>query len=106
MPTPAAVRWSRLIDEHEASGLSVREFARSRHLNPGTLSWWRWRLRRTAPRQNESHFIELVAQREPCELRDHGYEPVSLVLDSLGVRVEVDRMTDLRLLRQVLEALC
>ncbi|RME24431.1 MAG: hypothetical protein D6798_11245, partial [Deltaproteobacteria bacterium] len=45
--TSAARRWSAIIDAVEASGLSQREFARRRGVNPSTLAWWRWRLGRT-----------------------------------------------------------
>ena len=42
--TTAAERWSVLVDEHEASGLSIRAFAAQAEVNPRTLAWWRSRL--------------------------------------------------------------
>ncbi|TVQ93483.1 MAG: hypothetical protein EA397_04315, partial [Deltaproteobacteria bacterium] len=43
--SPAAERWLRLVQEHEASGLSIREFARRHDFNPSTFSSWKSRLR-------------------------------------------------------------
>jgi len=37
--TPAAVRWSRLIEQQEGSGQFIREFAADNDLNPNTLAW-------------------------------------------------------------------
>jgi transposase-like protein len=98
MADSAADRWSRIILQHEASGLSVREFATRNRINPSTLSWWRWELGRTH-RRTRSSFVEVVVE-EPSR------SGVSLQLEALGVRLEVDEHTDLELLRRVLEALC
>ncbi len=45
--TPAARRWSQVIDRQEASGQSVRAFAVANNLNPHTLASWRCKLGRT-----------------------------------------------------------
>ena len=37
--TPAAKRWTAIIDEQEASGQTIRAFAKARDLNVKTLSW-------------------------------------------------------------------
>ncbi len=98
MATPAAERWSEVIDEQEASGLTIREFARQRDLKASTLSWWRSRLGR-ARRRAESAFVEVVT--EPAET--HG---LTLTLTGMGVDVKVDLSTDMTLLRRVVDALC
>jgi len=101
--TPAAARWSAIIDRHEASGLSVREFAAANDVHPGTLSWWRWRLGRTRGRRTRSPFVELVvAESQP----DNVAQPLVLTLDDLGACIAIHHDTDLLLLRRTLEALC
>ena len=67
--TPAAIRWSRLSAEYEASGMSLRRFAAMRGVNPNTLAWWRSKLRRDAaaerssPREGTSvRFAEVVVE--------------------------------------------
>jgi hypothetical protein len=90
--TPAAKKWSAILDEAETADLSMREFARSRGLNPNTLAWWRWRLKRSTPRQ--SAFLPvLVTPSNPLELRVG------------GAVIQVDGDTDLALLKSVVRAL-
>lgn len=104
--TPAAARWSAIIDEQEASGQTLRAFAAERGLNPSTLGWWRSRLGRTsrgkplqAPRFTE---VE-VAQSPPSQ---GAASTVVVAFEHFDAHVVVDRDTDLALLREVLEALC
>lgn len=101
--TPAAARWSRIIDRHEASGLSIREFAWANDVHPGTLSWWRWQLGRTRGRRARSAFVELVVAEPQREEAD---QSVVLTLNELGAHIVVEHETDLALLRRTLEALC
>lgn len=101
--TPAAARWSAIIDEHEASGLTVREFAAANNLRGTTLSWWRWQLGRTRGRRPSLPFVELVVAEPQDEDAD---QPLVLTLDHLGVDIPVHQATDLVLLRRTLEALC
>ena len=112
MPTPAQIRWSVIVDDLEASGLTARAFARARGLNVNTLAWWRARIRRepiqrppTTPR-----FAELTVSeaKPPPRREDTRREPPALILslDAYGARLRVDAATDLTLLRGVLEALC
>lgn len=37
-------QWAELIRRWQSSGLSRTEFAARTGVDPGTLSWWRWRL--------------------------------------------------------------
>jgi len=102
--TPAALRWSKLIDEQEAAGLPNRAFADARGLNRDTLAWWRWRLRRTNSRSRparEDGFFELVVRDPEPQVR----QPLQVELQGLPARVLVDHGTDLALLRSLLEAL-
>ncbi len=92
MRTPAARKWSSVLTQVEASDLSLREFARSRGINPNTLAWWKWRLGQDDV--VESGFIEVVVA-----------EPEPLRVQIGGAQIQVGPDTDLRLLRRVVEVL-
>lgn len=71
----------------------MREFARSRGLNPNTLAWWKWRLNRS-PTRPRPHFLPVVvATSALLELR---VGPAT---------VFVDDETDMGLLKRVILAL-
>ena len=99
LATKAAQRWMKLVDEHEASGLTLAEFSRRKGINSGSLSWWRGRLGRTRKRGPQAAFLEVVVS-EPA--------PVGLQvrLPARGVEFIVDEGTSLGLVRKVVEALC
>ena len=61
-------RWTRtqaraVVDELEASGLSMVEFGREHYLNPERIRKWRARFRREATEVGP-RIVELVARRE------------------------------------------
>ena len=100
MHSSTARRWAALIDQADRSGLTRREFAAKAGVNPNTLSWWRWKLKRGPSGAVTTRFLEVVEVEEPppsptirLELRD-------------TVIIEVDDDTDLDLLRDVMDALC
>ena len=113
--SPADARWSRIIERHEASGQSIREFAEANDLNPRTLSWRRWQLGRGPAKDGGGGFVEIeVVDPEPMP-RSARTEPepdlpksssVVLSLDRYAASVLVDGGTDLGLLRRMLGALC
>lgn len=43
-------KWSELIKRWSESGLTAAEFSQRERLNAGTLSYWKWRLRREGRR--------------------------------------------------------
>jgi hypothetical protein len=100
MSSPVAQRWSALLDEAAASGLSLRAFARARRVNPSTLAWWRWHLGRSAgsSRPNVA-FLEVT-------VADASEPEVVLELPRVAARIRVDPRTDLALLRRLVDALC
>ena len=97
MSSPASRRWSAILAQYRASGLSLRAFAEAHGLNPHTLSWWRWSLGR-------AHTQEAPAILE-VDVCGPG-RSVTLVHSRLGICVEVGPDADLRRLREILEALC
>lgn len=96
MATPATKRWTALIAELEDSDLSIRRFAQAHGVNPRTLTWWKWRLRKDEEeRQLDGDFFELVPREATTGLE--------LMVGAATIAVEQD--TDLGLLRRVVEAL-
>lgn len=102
--TPAAQRWTALIDQQEASGLTLRAFAEQADVNPRTLAWWRCQLGR-AKKRKPSTFVELTVVETPTESPTSD-NTVVLVLDAYPAHVVVDHATDLGLLKRLLVALC
>ena len=92
MRTATARKWASVLADAEDSELTMREFARSRGVNPNTLAWWKWKLGREAHAAHGERFLEVVS----------GGPLVVVVGD---VRIEVDHDTDVVLLRRVVGAL-
>lgn len=103
--TQAANGWSKLVDQHEASGLTIGAFADANGINAHSLAKWRCRLGRTRPYKSRSQFVELTIAKPPrAEVAED--PTVVLALDGYAAHVVVDRDTDLALLKQMLKALC
>ena len=103
--TQAATRWSRLIDQHESSGLTIGAFAKKHGLNAHSLAKWRSRLGRTRPYKPRSTFVELkLAEPAAAEVTED--PTVVLALDGYAAHVVVDNATDLTLLKRMLKTLC
>ena len=92
MPTPAERRWEPIVRRARRSGASVRAYAREHGINENTLAWWNWRF---GDRIADAEFVEVTVA--------HACRPLRLHVGP--VQVEVDRETDLGLLRQIVEAL-
>ena len=80
MTKTTEAKWRAIIREQEASGLTVREFAATRGFAPGTLFWWRSRLRRKQPTDD--------AAMVPVEVLDVADDDRNCVLE-LQVRDDV-----------------
>ena len=93
MPTPAECRWEPIVRRARDSGVSIRAYAREHGINENTLAWWNWRL---GDHLGDTKFVEVTVARP---------RPSALRLQVGSVQVEVDRETDLALLRQVVEVL-
>ena len=91
--TRASRRWRKIVAAHNASGMTIKAFAKAHRIKPGTLSWWRSELKR---RDAEPEFTELVVAE--------AHTGLTLTLDAFKAHVVVQRDTDLELLRRVLEA--
>ena len=103
MTKATEAKWRGLIGEQEGSGLTVREFARRRGINAGTLFWWRCRLRRR--RHNETALV-------PVEVVDaqqvgHGGAMELQVRGDIVLRLPPGfEEADLRRVLAVLDARC
>ena len=100
--SPAARRWSALISLQQSSGETIQSFCKARMLNPGTLSWWKWKLRRE--KRLNRPFVELVLTPEPQPPARPN--PIILELPRHNAQLVIDQDTDLALLRRVIENLC
>lgn len=86
----SGAEWESLIAELEESGLSVARFSARRGLEPRTVQWWRWKLRRCeskAARSSDS--VRLV----PVDVigsasADRG-APIEIVVGAFSLRVAV-----------------
>lgn len=101
--SPAAARWSDLVERHERSGLTLQAFADQHGVKKSTLAWWRCRLGKSkrskkSVKTEVTTFVE-VTVAEPDDA-------VVIGLDRYNAQVIVDADTDLGLLRRVLVALC
>lgn len=93
--TRAEARWADIVDRSNRSPLTVREFAHREGLNPNTLAWWRWNLKRLG-RTESGTFAEVVVDDQP---------DLSIVVQVGQSRIHVRRGSDLCLLRDVVEVL-
>ena len=107
--SPAAVRWSSIVERSHRSPLRLREFAQREGVNPNTLAWWRWRLKcgEDEPEPGVTGLAEVVLV-DGCA--PHGDEApparrAGLVVVVGAAKVEVDVFSDLQLLRNVVEVL-
>jgi hypothetical protein len=94
----ARARWQRMIEQQEASGLTIAAFCRRRHVPEASFYAWRWKLRAgVPPRRPGETFVEVKIAPEPAA------EPSALELRLLNgrcvlVRAGFDRRTLLELL--------
>lgn len=87
--------WQERVRRFEASGLPAAAYARKHGMAPGTLSWWRWKLRRKVraarPRRRRAgaaEFVELstlgFASASPCG------ERFELTIGDVTLRIPAD----------------
>lgn len=101
-PTARAREMAGMLGACDRSGLSQTAFARRRGIAPGTLGWWRHRLRgRGAPGDRPARFVEVVAVPSVPPIAPGRFE---LVLPG-GAIVRVPASFDGAALRRVLAAL-
>lgn len=106
--------WARRVRRWTRSGLTAARFARREGVNPGTLSFWRWKLRqdasgrrRQAPAKRTTaspiDFVELVPVR-PSGTAGEPAAALELVLTA-GYRVRLGAGFDRDTLTQLLDVL-
>lgn len=114
-------KWKFLIEQWKKSGLTSREFARTRGLNHRTLERWKWHLGVEEKKNNSNRrdkfelaqniggFIELVrpslapTKNNPLKQVSEG-EPLELILSN-GLRVRIPTQFDTESLKLVIETL-
>ena len=106
--------WARRVRRWARSGVTAERFARQEGVNPGTLSFWRWKLGQEAPggrgrapakRTTVSpiDFVELVPVR-PARPAGEPAAALELVLTA-GYRVRLGAGFDRETLTQLLDVL-
>lgn len=97
--SPAAARWSAIVARSEHSRLSLRQFAAREGVNPNTLAWWRWNLRRRErEQQGDCGFAEVL-------LVEDSPTPEGLSVEVGNARIRVTDSSNLCLLRAVVDVL-
>lgn len=93
--------WERACREVER-GAKVGAVARRLGVRAGTLSWWRWRLRREEPaprRRRRAEFLPVVVA-EPAVVA-----PCAVEVEASGVRLRVEIGTDVRYVAALVAAI-
>jgi hypothetical protein len=105
-----AARWSpaearTVLAEMSASGLSTREFASRKGLDPQRLWAWARKLGEATTEREPPAFIEVVQRvSAPLEEVQRGGAPVEVVLRS-GIVLRVDEGVNAIALRRIVDAL-
>ena len=85
--------WESLITEMEVSGQGIVRFSAGRGLEPRTLQWWRWKLRRAEPVVGNAKALVRVIPVDVIEsaaAADVGVGvPVEISFGDLVVRIAV-----------------
>ncbi len=98
-----ARRWAKLLEEHEASELTLQEFAARRNVSVRTLQWWRWKLRKLREEEaDEQPPIAFV----PVEIQHSPRETIVVRIERLGIDIHLDDDFDPLLLQKIVGALC
>ncbi len=100
-----AKRWTRaqardVVDELEASGLSMVEFGRQRGLSPERIRKWRARFRREAAEAGP-RMVELVARREAPGVRVQVHCPSGHRVEIVDVELSVGLSAALKAVAEV-----
>lgn len=85
------------MDGWLASGMTRAAFARSVGVQPSTLGWWHWKLRRPVEPMS---FADVVVDPSPSA------RPTDFVVELGDLRVRVSPGFDAGELRRLVEALC
>lgn len=90
--------WQQLVGEVE-EGASVADVARRHRVQPGTLSWWRWKLKKVAPAK--AMLLPVVVR--PVAARSPALGAIEIQVGDLIVRVPTD--TDVEFVARLVAAL-
>lgn len=102
----AREKWQRQVERWSKSGLTRREFAARAGVNPHTLSYWKWRLRKESGgakarrHRKEPTFIEVTGAAAWWQ----GSDRLEIVVGD-DIVVRVPEQFDVESLRRVLEVL-
>jgi hypothetical protein len=86
----SAAEWAEIVESWERSGIGAKAFAARVGLRPGTLTWWRWRLRTPRVRAEQLRLVRVDVPRPTERPSGDSSEPVGwqLVTKAGALRVE------------------
>ncbi len=88
-PRRSRADWLSLIDRHDQSGLSGKQFCHREAISYGSFMKWRWKLK-TKPVSSVNDFIELSAEPRPLALPVDEKSPEDCLLEvQVGTSVTV-----------------
>jgi transposase len=102
-------QWSQWVRGWERSGLTAAQYAEDEGIHPGTLTHWRWRLRRDARERREQQQARAGAQStsfvevSPEAMWWQTSERIEIVVGEVVVRVP--DVFETATLRRVLDAI-
>ena len=107
-----SARWTRIINEQRASGLSIAEFCRRREVSPPSFYDWRRRLSAAGhagqPKREVPAFVEVMVGpcgASPAQAGDATADASLELILRDGLRVRVRHGFDRELLRELVAAL-
>jgi transposase-like protein len=74
-PRRTAAQWAEIIGSWERGGADVKTFAARMGLRPGTLTWWRWRLRNSPEPAAQVRLVRVDVAQEPEPPSGSALEP-------------------------------
>lgn len=105
MARRSSQQWAQLVVRWKRSGLGATAFAEREGVDPGQLSWWKWRLKSRTPEHAAAIVpVRVVARREPVAVAEAPTASIEVALPS-GARLRVGCGVDEETLVRVVRAL-
>jgi|SRR5215831_10758725 len=104
--------WTKRVERWRDSGLTAKEFAAETGLNPGTLTYWKWRLRAVGSVEEPARsaaggpcFVEIAPSAiAGAPSKSAEPEPIEVVLRE-GLRIRIPARFDAAALGRLLAVL-
>jgi hypothetical protein len=91
MEKSSRAEWRTRVRRWEESGLTAREFAAETGINPRTLAYWKWRLRKDATEAAGARTTPASARVSALSFVEVHAEPVRVEADAASLELVVGR---------------